>query len=145
MSLRADALYFIGEAISLLKMKSFLYSRIEAFRHAFRGLFYVMKTQRNAWIHTAITIAVFAVGIFLEISLTEWAIIVLTTALVFMAEFINTAIEAVVDLASPNKHPLAKIGKDVGAAAVLVAAFAATLVGLLILGPPLIQKLFAIP
>jgi diacylglycerol kinase len=58
-----------------------------------------------------------------------------------MAEFINTAIEAVVDLASPNKHPLAKIGKDVGAAAVLVAAFAAVLIGLLILGPSLLQKL----
>ena len=123
-------------------MKSFLYSRIHAFRHAFRGLFYVMKTQRNAWIHTAVTVAVFLLGVWLRISLTEWAIIVLTIALVFMAEFINTAIEAVVDLASPNKHPLAKIGKDVGAAAVLVAAFAAVLVGLLILGPPLLQKFY---
>ncbi|HCB02518.1 MAG TPA: diacylglycerol kinase [Anaerolineae bacterium] len=125
-------------------MKSFLYSRIHAFRHAFRGLFYVMKTQRNAWIHTAVTVAVFLLGIWLRISLTEWAIIVLTIALVFMAEFINTAIEAVVDLASPNKHPLAKIGKDVGAAAVLVAAFAAVLVGLLILGPPLLEKLITV-
>ncbi|MBL8049577.1 MAG: diacylglycerol kinase family protein, partial [Anaerolineales bacterium] len=79
-------------------MKSFLYSRIHAFRHAFRGLFYVMKTQRNAWIHTAITLAVLVVGIWLEISLIEWAIVVLTIAMVFMAEFINTAIEAVVDL-----------------------------------------------
>lgn len=122
-------------------MKSFLYSRIHAFRHAFRGLFYVMKTQRNAWIHTGVTTAVFIVGIWLKISLIEWAILVLTIAMVFMAEFVNTAIEAVVDLASPNKHPLAKIGKDVGAAAVLVAAFAAVLVGLLILGPPLLQKL----
>jgi len=125
-------------------MKSFLYSRIHAFRHAFRGLFYVMKTQRNAWIHTAVTVAVFLLGVWLRISLTEWAIIVLTIALVFMAEFINTAIEAVVDLASPNKHPLAKIGKDVGAAAVLVAAFAAVLVGLLILGPPLLEKLITV-
>lgn len=122
-------------------MKSFIISRIHAFRHAFRGLFYVMKTQRNAWIHTATTVAVFIVGAWFEISLTEWAIIILTIALVFMAEFINTAIEAVVDLASPNKHPLAKIGKDVGAAAVLVAAFAAVLVGALILGPPFLQKI----
>lgn len=122
-------------------MKSFIISRIHAFSHAFRGLFYVMKTQRNAWIHTAITLAVFIMGIWLQISVTEWAIIILTIALVFMAEFINTSIEAVVDLASPNKHPLAKIGKDVGAAAVLVSAFAAVLVGLLILGPPLLQKI----
>jgi diacylglycerol kinase len=122
-------------------MKSFILSRLHAFRHAFRGLFYVMKTQRNAWIHTAITVLVLILGVWLEISLTEWAIIILTTALVFMAEFINTAIEAVVDLASPNKHPLAKIGKDVGAAAVLVAAFASVLIGLLILGPPLFEKI----
>lgn len=122
-------------------MKSFFISRIQAFRHAFRGLFYVMKTQRNAWIHTAVTFVVFGLGAWLKISLTEWSIIILTIALVFMAEFINTAIEAVVDLASPNKHPLAKIGKDVGAAAVLVAALAAVLIGLLILGPPLFEKI----
>jgi diacylglycerol kinase len=61
--------------------------------------------------------------------------------MVFTAEFLNTAIEAVVDLASPQKHPLAKVGKDVGAAAVLIAALAAVLVGLLILGPPLWARL----
>jgi diacylglycerol kinase (ATP) len=122
-------------------MKSFITSRIQSFRHAFRGLFYVMKTQRNAWIHTFVTVAVFVLGVWLKISLTEWAILILTIALVFMAEFINTAIEAVVDLASPNKHPLAKIGKDVGAAAVLVSAIASILVGLLILGPPLFEKI----
>lgn len=141
MSLRADALVLYRRSNLLIKMKSFLYSRIHSFRHAFRGLFYVMKTQRNAWIHTTITLAVFIVGIWLEISLTEWTILILTIALVFMAEFINTAIETVVDLASPNKHPLAKIGKDVGAAAVLVSAIASVLVGLLILAPPLLEKI----
>ena len=70
-----------------------------------------------------------------------WAVLVLTIAMVFTAEFINTAIEAVVDLASPGKHPLAKVGKDVGAAAVLVAALSAVLIGLLILGPPLWDRL----
>jgi diacylglycerol kinase len=68
-------------------------------------------------------------------------VLVLTIAMVFTAEFINTAIEAVVDLASPVHHPLAKTGKDVGAAAVLLAALAAALVGLLILGPPLWERL----
>lgn len=122
-------------------MKSFLISRIQAFRHAFRGLFHVMKTQRNAWLHTFATAGVIIIGGWLRLSFTDWAIIVLTIAMVFMAEFVNTAIEAVVDLASPNKHPLAKIGKDVGAAAVLVAAFAAVLVGIFVLGPPLVEKL----
>ena len=122
-------------------MKSFFTSRIHSFRHAFRGLFYVLKTQRNAWIHITITAIVFGLGVWFQLTLIEWAIIILTIAMVFMAEFINTAIEAVVDLASPNKHPLAKIGKDVGAAAVLVAAFASILVGLLILASPLIEKI----
>ncbi len=122
-------------------MKSFVLSRIQSFRHAFRGWFYVLRTQRNAWIHSAIATAVFIVGLWLQLSLHDWAIIILTAAFVFTAEFINTAIEVVVDLASPDEHPLAKIGKDVGAAAVLVAALAAILIGLLILGPPFWLKL----
>lgn len=122
-------------------MKSFVLSRIQSFRHAFRGWFYVLRTQRNAWIHSAIATAVFIVGLWLQLSLHDWALIILTAAFVFTAEFINTAIEVVVDLASPDEHPLAKIGKDVGAAAVLVAALAAILIGLLILGPPFWQKL----
>ncbi len=125
-------------------MQEFLASRIRSFRYAFQGWGYVLRTQRNAWIHSAIATVVFLVGLWLQLSLQEWAIIVLTAAFVFSAEFINTAIEAVVDLATEDHHPLAKIGKDVGAAAVLVAALAAVLVGLLILGPPLLQKLSSI-
>jgi len=67
--------------------------------------------------------------------------LLLSIALVWTAEFINTALEAVVDLASPQHHPLAKVGKDVGAAAVLIAALTSVLVGVLILGPPLWEKL----
>ena len=122
-------------------MKSFFSSRAVSFGHAFRGWRYVLRTQANAWIHSTIAIAVFVVGLWLHLPARDWAILILTTAVVFVAEFLNTAIEAVVDLASPEFHPLAKIGKDVGAAAVLVAALAAVLVGLLILGPPLWAKL----
>ncbi len=122
-------------------MKEFFLSRVRAFHYAFQGWGYVLRTQRNAWIHSAIAIAVFIVGLWLELPARDWAIIILTAALVFSAEFINTAIEAVVDLATQEHHPLAKVGKDVGAAAVLVAALAAILIGLLILGPPLWIKL----
>ncbi len=87
---------------------------------------------------------VFFLALWLRLPAHDWAMLVLTTAMVFAAEFMNTAIEAVVDLASPDKHPLAKIGKDVGAAAVLVAALAAILIGLLILGPPLWLKLISL-
>ena len=122
-------------------MKSFFSSRVTSFGHAFRGWHYVLRTQANAWIHSTIAAAVFILGLWLQLPARDWAVIILTTAVVFCAEFLNTAIEAVVDLASPDFHPLAKIGKDVGAAAVLVAALAAVLIGLLILGPPLWAKL----
>lgn len=104
----------------------------------------MLKTQQNAWIHSLVASLVIAMGAWLEIDIRDWAILVLTIAVVFSAEFINTAIEAVVDLASPALHPLAKVGKDVGAGAVLVAALAAIIVGILILGPPLWSKLLTI-
>jgi diacylglycerol kinase len=87
-------------------------------------------------------VAVTALGLWLGLGRLEWAVIVLAVGLVWMAEFVNTALEAVVDLASPDLHPLAKIGKDVAAAAVLVGAITAVVVGLLVLGPPLWLRLF---
>ena len=118
-------------------MKEFIASRARSFRYAFQGWGYVLRTQRNAWIHSAIATVVFILGLWLQLPARDWAVIILAAALVFSAEFFNTSIEAVVDLATVEHHPLAKVGKDVGAAAVLVAALAAILIGLLILGPPL--------
>ncbi|MGZ9221292.1 MAG: diacylglycerol kinase family protein [Anaerolineales bacterium] len=129
-----------------MSFEKFIRSRIAAFGHAFRGWWHVLQTQHNAWIHSVVATVIVAIGLWLGLPPRDWAVIVLTIAMVFTAEFINTAIEAVVDLASPIQHPLAKVGKDVGAGAVLVAALAAALVGLLILGPPLwarIVSLFA--
>ena len=122
-------------------MWNFIVSRLRSFQHAFRGLVYVIQTQRNAWIHVVIATFVFLLSLWLRLDARDWAVIILATAMVFTAEFLNTAIEAVVDLASPQKHPLAKVGKDVGAGAVLIAAVAAVLIGALILGPPLWAKL----
>ena len=122
-------------------VKSFITSRIHAFGHAFRGWGHVLRTQHNVWIHSIAATMVFILALWLRLSLIDWAVLILTIAIVFAAEFVNTAIEVVVDLASPDKHPLAKIGKDVGAGAVLVAALAAILIGLLILGPPLWAQL----
>jgi len=124
-----------------MTFKAFLLSRIAAFGHAFRGWGHVLRTQQNAWIHSVVAAAVIVLGLWIGLLPRDWAIIVLTIAMVFTAEFINTAIEAVVDLASPVHHPLAKVGKDVGAGGVLVAALAAIVVGLLILGPPLWIKI----
>jgi diacylglycerol kinase (ATP) len=126
------------------KVKEFFISRYHSFGHAFRGWWYVIRTQRNAWIHTTISTLVILMALWLRLALRDWAVLLVTIALVWTAEFINTALEAVVDLASPQHHPLAKVGKDVGAAAVLAAALASVLVGLLILGPPLWARLLAI-
>jgi len=123
-----------------MTIKEFITSRIHSFGHAFRGWWHVLKTQQNAWIHVVVSVTVFILAFWLKLSAHDWAIIIITVTIVFTAEFINTAIETVVDLASPGQHPLAKIGKDVGAAAVLIAALAAVLIGFLILGPPLWQR-----
>lgn len=122
-------------------MRKFTRSRVRSFGHAFQGWWYVLRTQRNAWLEVGIACAVFAVSTWLRLDSVGWAIIVLTTALVFAAEFFNTAVEVIVDLVSPEHHPLAKIAKDVGAAAVLVTAFGAVVIGLLLLAPLLFLKL----
>ncbi len=120
---------------------AFLKSRLQSFRHAFCGLGFVLRTQKNAWIHFGVTSTVIILAIWLRIQPIEWGILILTIGAVWTAEFINTALEAVVDLASPSKHPLAKVGKDVGAAAVLIAAISAAAIGILILAPPLWREL----
>jgi len=122
-------------------VSDFIISRIHSFKHAFSGLRYVLRTQKNAWIHTIATILVISHALWLNIEPQGFAILILTIGTVWMAEFINTALEAVVDLASPHHHPLAKVGKDVGAAAVLIAAMSSIIIGIIILGPGLIQKL----
>lgn len=122
-------------------MIDFVISRIRSFNHAFAGLSYVLRTQKNAWIHTLATLTTIGLALWLRIEPQEFAILILTIGTVWTAEFINTALEAVVDLASPQNHPLAKVGKDVGAAAVLIAALSSVIIGIIILGPALIQKL----
>lgn len=122
-------------------LNDFFRSRARSFRYAFAGWWFVIRTQKNAWIHALVSIAVVIMAAWLQVSLQEMAILVLTIAVVWTAEFLNTALEAVVDLASPQIHPLAKVGKDVGAAAVLIAALASIIIGLLIMGPPLLARL----
>src|SRR5215216_6282336 len=124
-----------------MSFEKFIRSRVAAFGHALRGWWHVLQTQHNAWIHSIVATVIVALGLWLGLTPHDWAILVLTIAMVFTAEFINTAIEAVVDLASPVHHPLARVGKDVGAGAVLIAALAGVVIGLLILGPPLWAKL----
>lgn len=122
----------------------FIQSRIQSFKNAFIGLWHVIRSQKNAWIHAIATIVVILLSFWFRLPLRDWAILLTTISMVWTAEFLNTALEIVVDLASPDLHPLARAGKDVGAAAVLIAAISAAITGVIILGPPLIQKLNAI-
>ncbi len=116
-------------------------SRLESFRYAFAGLWYVLRTQRNAWIHAIATVGVISLGLWLQIGLRDWAILILAIFVVWLAEIINTALEAITDLASPQVHPLARVGKDVGAGAVLLASITAFVLGLLVLLPAMKEKL----
>ncbi|MCD4673398.1 MAG: diacylglycerol kinase family protein [Anaerolineaceae bacterium] len=121
----------------------FIRSRIKSFKHALAGLWYVIKTQKNAWLHAFATLLVILTAVWLSLSMLEWAILFLTIGSVWTAEFINTALEAIVDLASPEEHPLARVGKDVGAAAVLISSFFAALIGVFLLVIPILKLLIA--
>jgi diacylglycerol kinase len=112
-----------------------------SFLFALEGLGYVLRTQPNARIHALITLLVIALGLWLRLEPVDWAILVLAIMVVWVAEFVNTALEALVDLTSPEENSKAKIAKDVAAAAVLVASAGAVIVGLIIMGPPLVAKL----
>ncbi|MCK5052899.1 MAG: diacylglycerol kinase family protein [Anaerolineales bacterium] len=116
-------------------------SRLASFHHAFAGWLHVLRTQRNAWIHAVATFIVFVIALWVGLDRLSWALLLVTVGLVWISEFLNTALEAIVDLASPDVHPLAQVGKDVGAAAVLISALVAIIVGFLILGPPLLDKI----
>lgn len=124
----------------LMPVLTFFQSRAKSFRYAFAGWWYVIRTQKNAWIHALVSVVVIVLSLWLRLAPHDWAVILLAIGMVWTAEFLNTALEAVVDLASPTQHYLARVGKDVGAAAVLIAALASILIGLLILGPPLWEK-----
>jgi len=122
-------------------MFRFLNARVKAILYALAGWRYVIQTQRNAWIHALASIMVILLGAWLDLTRRDWSVLLLTIALVWMAEFFNTAVETLTDLVSPEQNHLAKIIKDVSAAAVLTAAAVSVVIGFLILGPPLLSKI----
>lgn len=117
----------------------------QSFRFAFAGLGYVLRTQRNARIHVVAACAAAGLAAWLRVTRVEWALIAFSIALVFAAEIVNTLVESLADLFSPEWSCPARIAKDTAAAAVLVAAVGALVVGLLILGPPLWQAVRSSP
>ncbi len=106
----------------------------KAFTYAWQGIVHTAKTQRNFRFHIAAATYVTAFSFFYELTRGEYVLLALTFSSVISAELINTAVEAAVDLCSPQQHRLAKIAKDTAAGAVLAAAFFAVIVGVLLFG-----------
>ena len=115
---------------------------LRSFRFAARGIAYLFRTQPNFGVHALAAGLVVAFTLLLGTTPAETGVLLLAIGLVLAAEAFNTALEAVVDLASPGYHDLARTAKDTAAGAVLIAAVVAALTGLLILGPRLVQRLF---
>ena len=108
---------------------------MESFQHAWRGIRYALKTQVNLRFHALATAAVLLAGLWVGLTLGEWGLIFLAVGLVWVAELLNTAMERVVDLVSPEYHELAKQAKDCAAGAVLFAALISVLTGIVVFLP----------
>jgi len=116
------------------RLAQFFAGRARSFACAFRGLFLLVATQRNARIHAVATVAVIILGVAAGLTRTEWCMIVLAIAGVWCAEALNTAVEFLGDAVTREQHPLIGKAKDVAAGAVLVAAIAAVIVGVFVFG-----------
>lgn len=112
-----------------------------SFKYSFEGLIYAFKYEQSMTIHILACIAVIVCGILLKISYIEWLICLILFGLVMATELLNTSIEAVVDLISPQKHPLAKIAKDTASASVFVFSMVALISGLMIFIPKILNLL----
>ncbi len=116
-------------------------NRVASLGYALAGWLYMIRRQKNTRIQAVASLGVVALALWLRLDPISWAVLILTITLVWMAEFLNAAVEAAINLASAELHPMAKVGKDVASAAVLLCAVASVLVGLTLLGPPLLEKL----
>src|ERR1044072_7541896 len=97
-------------------------ARLRSFKYAFRGIFSLVASQHNAWIHAFATVIVVVFGIYFHVSTSDWCWLVMAMTMVWMAEALNTAVEFVADAAITDIHPLIEKAKDIAAAAVLITA-----------------------
>jgi diacylglycerol kinase len=101
----------------------------------------MIVSQQNAWIHVIATVSVVAAGFRFGLTVPEWCWVVLAITLVLAAESLNTALEFLTDLASPDFHPLAAKAKDIAAGGVLLTAMGSVVIGILIFGPYLMNEI----
>ena len=108
---------------------------INSFKYAIEGSIASFKSERNMKIHVLATIIVVILGLILKINIVEWCFCIISIVLVISAELLNTAIENIVDMISPEKNEKAKLIKDISAGAVLVLAIGAFIIGMIIFIP----------
>lgn len=117
------------------------HNRLSSLGYALAGWLYMLRWQKNTRIQAVASILVLVLALWLEVDFLGLAVLILSITLVWMAEFVNAAVEAAINLSSPTLHPMAKVGKDVASAAVLLGVVASVVVGLLVMGPPLLARL----
>lgn len=120
-------------------MTNFLKKETRSFKNAFKGIAFFLKSETHAKIHLIVAFIVIAAGFVLKINLTEWCIIIISIGFVLTSEAINTAIEKIIDLVSPEYNKIAGIVKDIAAGAVLISSITVAVVGLIIFLPKIIQ------
>jgi diacylglycerol kinase (ATP) len=118
--------------------------RVKSFRHAVMGFWFVMRSQHNAWLHAAATVAALILAVTLHFRVrpfttSEWADLVIVIVMVWVAETFNTGLEVLAEAISQERHPILKIAKDIAAAAVLLAALGAVIVGTILFVPAFIE------
>lgn len=119
-----------------------LKKRIQSFYYAFSGFKTAVKTQHNLQIHLLAVVIVLILGFLLKINITEWLILLIIFSLVISSEIINSSIELLTDFISPEYNLKAGKVKDMAAAAVLINAIAALIIGIIIFAPKIIQLIF---
>lgn len=119
-----------------------LEKRIKSFSFAWNGLKVLFTEEHNARVHLAVTLVIITLGLAFEINISEWIFLFIIIALVFVCEILNSAIENLCDLVSPAYNEYIKKAKDLGAAATLVSAIIAAIIGLLIFVPKFYNLLF---
>lgn len=118
-----------------------LADRLRSFAYACAGIRTLLSTQHNAWIHAMATVLVIAAGAYFRLAAADWLWLVLAISMVWTAEAFNTALELLADAVTREHQPLIGQAKDVAAGAVLLAALAALIIGVLVLGPHVLQRL----
>lgn len=123
------------------KWKRSMRKLITSFGHAAAGIRHVVQTQKNVRIHLLVAAGALMLGWVVHLERCEWLVLLLTCALVLTAEGLNTAIEAAVDTATTTYHPMARVAKDVAAGSVLFCAAVAVLIGIILFGPHLWERI----